>query len=368
MAVSIGIVGLGQFGTHFVQPFRDHPEVGRIALCDTVPDRVRVCAEEFGISETYGSLDEICRSDIEALVIITQHWLHFEQVLQALEAGKHVYSAVPPAFGVSAEEIVDQCGRLVEAVARTGLIYMLGETTYFRPETMYCRRRAAADDFGRFVYSEGEYFHDWSLGLYEVLKNRWGKEFGPDKLGSPPMFYATHSTSGVIEITGAHMTHVSAFGVTVPDDEIWRPETMFGNTMSSQVALYRMSDGSTARIAECRRIGHVAREGLRIFGTEGSFESDVSGTKWVTKDGWEDVDVEAAREPLPEAVAADLGGHGGSHSYLVHEFVDSVARGRLPRTNVWQAVRYTLPGAMAHASALRGGELLEVPDFGDAPA
>lgn len=368
MGVSIGMVGLGSFGREFIPLFRDHPEVDRIALCDTRSDRVAACAKEFGISETYAGLEEVCRSDLDALVIITQHWMHFEHVMQALDAGKHAYSAVPPAYALEPDAIVEKCGRLVEKVKRTGLTYMLGETTFFRPETMYCRRRAATGDFGRFVYSEGEYFHDWSHGLYDVYKNRWGAAFGPDKLGDPPMFYPTHSTAGVIEVTGAHMTHVSAFGYVHPDDDIFRPEvSIYRNPMSNQVALYRMSDGSTARICEFRRVGHVGREGFRIYGTEASFEWDVSGAKWVTKHGWEPADVESAREPLPEALGAELGGHGGSHAYLAHEFVDSIVRGRLPRTNVWQAVRYMLPGVMAHKSARRDGDRLEVPDLGDPP-
>ena len=35
--------------------------------------------------------------------------------------------------------------------------------------------------------------------------------------------------------------------------------------------------------------------------------------------------------------------------------------------NAWTAARYTVPGIVAHQSALQGGARLEVPDFGDAP-
>jgi len=44
-------------------------------------------------------------------------------------------------------------------VKRTGQLYMLGETTFFRPETMYCRQKAAEGAFGEFTYAECEYFH-----------------------------------------------------------------------------------------------------------------------------------------------------------------------------------------------------------------
>ena len=94
------------------------------------------------------------------MAIITQPWLHAPQALAALEAGKHVYSAVPIITVPDGDEILEWCDRLVRAVERTGLHYMLGETTFYRPESMYCRRRSAEEAFGRFVYAEGEYFHD----------------------------------------------------------------------------------------------------------------------------------------------------------------------------------------------------------------
>ena len=72
-------------------------------------------------------------------------------------------------------------------------------------------------------------------------------------------------------------------------------------------------------------------------------------------------------EQLPKALASQLGGHEGSEAYLVHELLDSVNRQRLPRVNVWEAVRYCAPGIVAHQLPLQGGKLLKVPDWGDPP-
>ena len=72
MSISVGIVGVGQFGRHFIRLFRDHPDVHRVALCDLNADRLAECAQEFGIAETYASLDEICRSDLDALALEIQ--------------------------------------------------------------------------------------------------------------------------------------------------------------------------------------------------------------------------------------------------------------------------------------------------------
>jgi hypothetical protein len=51
----------------------------------------------------------------------------------------------------------------------------------------------------------------------------------------------------------------------------------------------------------------------------------------------------------------------------VDDFVTAVNKGSLPPVNAWVAARFTLPGVVAHESALRGGERLPIRDFGDAP-
>jgi predicted dehydrogenase len=377
--ISVGMVGLGQFGTGFVKLFQDHPDVERIALCDLKSERVAACAEEFGIAETYANLDEICRSDLDAIVLITQPWLHAPQAIQVMESGKHVYTAVPVVTSPKGDgdEILAWCDRLVEAVGRTGQLYMMGETSYYRPEVIYCRQKAQEGVFGEIIYIESEYLHDTyspHCDLIEVQMARTGKSASEVLAmgGGVPMHYPTHSTSVPISITGARMTEVSAQGYIYPNDEYFRADSVTRNQFSNEIAVYRMSNGTIATVREFRRVGHMGREGIvKLLGTEASFERDLDGPKHLTKTAWQAVDVEQFREtnaaPLPQSLAANLGGHGGSHAYLVHEFVDACVNQRTPKVNVWEAVRYVAAGVMAHRSALKDGELLKVPDWGDAP-
>jgi hypothetical protein len=60
-------------------------------------------------------------------------------------------------------------------------------------------------------------------------------------------------------------------------------------------------------------------------------------------------------------------GHGGSHPYLVNEFVNAVYNKRHPAINVWESVRYMAMGIAAHQSALKDGETVAVADWGEAP-
>jgi len=349
---------------------------------------------KFHRRDMYPSLEAICRADLDALVIITQPWLHAAQCVAAMEAGKHVYSAVPVVCVPDADEVLDWCDRLVATSVRTGRHYMLGETTYYHPQAMFCRRKAAAGAFGRFVYAEGEYMHDVDArcNRRQVREHRLAggagqewlrteKQYADRGLKSGPMFYPTHSTSGPVCVMGAHAEKVTAYGYRNDNGDPY----FAANEFSNMVALYRMSNGATVRICEFREIGGAFHGGetFRIAGTRGIFAED----RW--KENFRDqpdsakplevtdLTVEDMRDPLPEpvheafAACADIpdvyGGHGGSHAYLVHEFVDAVAGDRRPAINAWEAARYMAMGAMAHKSAMRDGETLDVPDWGDAP-
>jgi len=392
MGISLGLVGLGSFGSAFARLFKSHPQVDRIALCDREGERVArfaddpAFADKFDPADAYASLDDICASDLDALVIITQHWLHAPQSVRALEAGKHVYCAVPLLSVPDGDEVLQWCDRLVEAVRRTGRHFMYGETTYYRPAAMYCRRRAAEGAFGDFVHAEGEYLHDVDHGLRQVIASRLASAAGrewAEKLDdyrrrgvrTGPMHYPTHSTSGPVCVMNARMTRVCCWGYRSRSGEPYfdgSPAYPAGG-FSNETALFQMSNGATCRIREHREIGHPGSEDFRIFGTRACYRDGA----WWTKDGSTPLTPEAMRDPLPEAVVEAFrsidpaggvyGGHGGSHAYLVHEFVDAVAADRTPAITAWDAVRYTAAGIMAHKSALADGEVLDVPDWGDPP-
>ena len=57
------------------------------------------------------------------------------------------------------------------------------------------------------------------------------------------------------------------------------------------------------------------------------------------------------------------GGHGGSHGHLGHEFVMSILENRQPLVDVAWALNVTVPGVVAHQSALKDGELLKIPRY-----
>ena len=396
MGIKVGICGVGAFANNFIPLFKAHPEVDSVTLCDLDAAKLKEKAEQFGVSRTCPSLDELCQADVDAIAIFTQNWMHGPQAAQALRAGKHVYSAVPSA--ITMEEV----SALVRAVEETGKVYMIGETSYYYPCAIYCRERFRKGDFGRIVYAEGEYMHDFDHGLYDVYKWRGGDRW-KEIAGSPPMHYPTHSVSMVVSVTGAYATHVSCMGIADHhEDGLFRKGVnLWDNEFSNETALMRMSDGSVSRINEFRRIGHPGEVRMSMYGTLGSYEEQYGNNIWVTKDrasrqditdllanrgvpagerrdamgeivGGDAIHVGLSRvhpgERLPREYIGLPNGHRGSHQFLAHDFVTACVAKRQPPNNVWQAARYLVPGLIAHESAKRNGELTEIPDFGGSPA
>ncbi|MGV8845055.1 Gfo/Idh/MocA family protein [Tessaracoccus sp.] len=394
---SIGIVGAGQFAGQFATLFNHHPGVASVAVTDLVPERASALAESEGLAGTYASFDEMLASDVEAIALFTQRWTHGPLAVRALRAGKHVYSAVPMA--VSQEEIAD----IIDAVRETGLIYMMGETSHYNPAAVFARNKANSGAFGRLFYAEGDYVHDMDLGFYDAYRYSGGPDWKATA-SYPPMLYPTHSIGGVLAAWPSHAVSVSCIGVRDDrGDGVFDTNlSMFGNDFSNESALFEMEGGGTMRINEFRRVGypsHMLESRFRFFGTEGSFEQMIDKALWLTKSGIEDVtdllrtiatldenDPSLAHvapalrasfisgsapihdtSRIPQELSGLHNGHEGSHHFLVDDFVRAVSTNTLPPVNAWTAARYTLPGIVAHQSAVAGGTRLPIPDFGSAP-
>jgi predicted dehydrogenase len=397
MTFSIGIVGAGQFGGQFAHLFNLHPGVSSVYVVDQLPERAAVAADQLGLAGVLRDFDELLASDVDAVGIFTQRWTHGPLVERALRAGKHVYSAVPMA--VTEEEI----SRIIDAVRETGNVYMMGETSYYNPATVYARSQHAAGRFGRIFYTEGDYVHDMDLGFYDAYRYSGGERW-KETASYPPMLYPTHAVGGVLGAIAAHAVSVSCVGVQDDrnDGVFDKGVSMFGNDFSNATALFEMSDGGVMRTNEMRRVGypsHIRESRFRFFGTEASLEQLARVTVWQDKQDVHDISDQMQTRPsiplddpslanvapllrdafvsglapvhdssrLPAEFRGAPNGHEGSHHFLVDDFVTAVNKGTLPPVNAWVAARFTMPGIVAHQSALRNGERLPIRDFGDAP-
>ena len=389
---------MGQFGGQFAHLFNLHPGVNEVFAVDELADRAAGAVEQYDLAGSMGTFDELLASDVDAVAIFTQRWTHGPLVERALRVGKHVYSAVPMAV------TEDEIAKIIDAVRETGNVYMMGETSYYNPATVYAREQHAAGRFGRVFYAEGDYVHDMDLGFYDAYQYSGGERW-KETASYPPMLYPTHAIGGVLGALPAHAVSVSCVGVKDDrgDGVFDRDISMFGNDFSNATALFELNDGGAMRTNEMRRVGypsHIRESRFRFFGTEASFEQLAKVTVWQDKTNVHDISEQMESRPsvplddpslanvapelrdafvsglapvhdsdrLPEEFRGAPNGHEGSHQFLVDDFVTAVNTGSLPPVNAWTAARFTLPGIVAHESARRNGERLPIRDFGDAPA
>lgn len=399
MTFSLGIVGAGQFSARFAKLFAAHPGVTGVHVTDLLPERAERLAATEGLAGTFPSYEAMLDSPaIDAVAIFTQRWTHAPLVLDALRAGKHVFSAVPMAI------TVEEIAAIVEAVWATGLTYMMGETSHYHPATVHAREKIAEGAFGRVFYAEGDYVHDMDLGFYDAYRYSGGADWKATA-SYPPLLYPTHSVGGVLGAWRTRAVSVSAIGVRDErgDGVFDRSVSRFDNDVSNATALFEVAGGGSFRTNEFRRVGypaHIRESRFRFFGTEASMEQLATVALWQDKKGVRDISElleprkrTAPDDPSLEDVAPELraaftsgcapvhdrsrlpreydtlpNGHEGSHHFLADDFVTAVNSRTPPPVNAWVAARYTLPGIVAHESARQGGVRLEIPDFGDPPA
>lgn len=116
--IRIGIVG-GGIGKQHLDGFRNLPDMFEVAgFCDLNPAQRDKYQNEYGVPFVTDSFDVLCaRADIDVIDICTPPFLHFAQVLQALQAGKDVICEKPITASVAEvdeiEKVCAQTGRHV---------------------------------------------------------------------------------------------------------------------------------------------------------------------------------------------------------------------------------------------------------------
>jgi predicted dehydrogenase len=370
--VRIGVVG-GGFGSQW--HWHIHPNCKVAAVCDLRPDRLQVLSEVYRCGNTYRSFREFLKhKELDAVSIFTPSPLHVWMATESMKAGKHVISAVPA--GMSLAELE----QLLECVKRTGRRYMMAETSYYRPEAITCREWSQQGKFGTIFYSEAEYHHE---GLKELMFDERG--FPTWRHGLPPMAYSTHSTGLVVPVTGERLVEVQAVGWG--DDHEILQTNQYKNPFWNETGFFKTSGGHSSRIDIWWHAAVGGCERGSFYGSRMSYimmrpekspntviQIGQDGKTTLDSDGYPQgkVSIEAYSQPnhqerLPEPLRVKSS-HGGAPTFITHEFVSAILEDRHPTVNVWEAIAYTLPGIVAHDSALRGGEPMKIKDFGKAPA
>jgi predicted dehydrogenase len=367
--VRVAVIGLG-FGAEFIPIYQRHPQAEMAAICRRDRAGLDEVGDQFGVERRYTDYRELLKDpDIDAVHINSPIPDHAWMAIEALEAGKHVACTVPMATSI------EDCRRIVEAVERTGLKYMMMETVVFAREYLYIKQLYDSGELGKLQFLQASHMQDM-----DGWPGYWP--------GLPPMWYATHCVGPVLALTDASAEVVSCFGSGTIREELIEH---YGSPFAVETAHVKILDSDlTARIY--RSLFDVARqyrESIDVYGSKQSFEwTLIEGEQHVLHTAKrpepeipEKIEVPDFAERLPEPIRrfttrgvydedeethlsfTQGAGHGGSHPHLVHEFVSALVEQREPFPNARRSANWTCVGLCAHESALKGGELVRLPEF-----
>lgn len=95
--VKIGIVGCGDIsGIYLSNITKIFKEIEVVGVCDLIPERAQKAAELYGMPKIYEDMYELFADpQVDIVLNLTRPYEHYGVSIEALKAGKHVYSEKP---------------------------------------------------------------------------------------------------------------------------------------------------------------------------------------------------------------------------------------------------------------------------------
>ena len=353
--IKLGVVGLRR-GMHVTDTIIGDKNAVVRAICDKNSERVestrKYFTEERNVENLlcFDNFEDMLKSDIDAVFVATDATCHVPYVIQAMEAGKHVLSEIPTVTSV------EEAKRLKAAVkAHPELKYMTGENCCYWAFIEAWKRMHEEGKFGDIIYAEGEYLH--KLGEDLCSDGSWRKH-------QPAINYITHELGPLLYIMDDKCVSVSCME---PDIKFNPP---YRDAPANGVALFRTEKGAVIRVFICFGAYVGIDHNFSLYGTAGMITTDrtksletahsFASFSDIPGSAEEKIDIPVTMKFAGESV---IGGHGGADAKMIKAFVECIINDTNPPIDVDMGIRMSLPGVIAHESALQGGAVLEIPEI-----
>ncbi len=199
--IGAAVIGSGFIGTVHVEALR-RLGVPVHGILGSSAERAAQRARQLGVPRGYGSLAELLDDDrVEIVHVTSPNHLHHPQVLEILEAGRHVVCEKPLAL------TADESAQLVERAASSGKVNAVNFNIRFYPLNQHAHELVASGELGEVRLVTGRYFQDWLL-----LETDWNWRLEPDRGGALRAVgdIGSHWLDLLAFITGQRITSVMA--------------------------------------------------------------------------------------------------------------------------------------------------------------
>lgn len=119
--LSLGLIGAGRQGRAILAELAQLPDVTVRAVCDTSPARLRAALDRAPGAEGTGDYRAVLsRTDLQGVLVATPTHLHRAIVLEAIQAGRHVYCEAPVAHTAEDANALAAAAQGARTVVATG--------------------------------------------------------------------------------------------------------------------------------------------------------------------------------------------------------------------------------------------------------
>ncbi|NND31202.1 MAG: Gfo/Idh/MocA family oxidoreductase, partial [Saprospiraceae bacterium] len=148
--IRIGVIGTGGRGTGLIRLLHDIEGMSVVACCDILPFRLddalaHAAPEAKGYADYRKILDD---ASIDAVIISTPLYLHYQMAKDAVEAGKHIYCEKTMTF------TIDEAQKLGKLLDGSPNLFQVGYQHRYNPLYAKVKELINGEDFGHLGHIE----------------------------------------------------------------------------------------------------------------------------------------------------------------------------------------------------------------------
>src|ERR1700682_76851 len=279
-SVGVGLIGYGAIARAHAASIAGTPGLSLAGVCDLSEERRKLAAREWSV-RTHARADEMLEdADVGLVVVGTPPSVHFESVMAALRAGKHVVCEKP--FAIRVEEV----DRMIDAAAAGNRVLTVYQSRRWDPDYLALREVVRAGRIGDAFYMES------FIGGYDHPCDFWHS----DEAISGGMIYdwGSHYFDWILQLIPNQVRTISANAHKL----VWHDVT---NSDQVRVDL-TFAGGAQATFLQSD-IASVRKPKWYVLGTRGAVVGE-----------WQD---QAVPADFPAHVKVFRPGDGGSHEELL---------------------------------------------------
>ena len=247
--INCAIVGLGRWGRNLVEAARGQTRLKITRAVETDLGHARGFCAEHHLDLTDNLQDVLDDRAIDAVLLVTPHSLHMDQVIAAAVAGKQIFCEKPLALHR------DQAARMFSACRDAGVVLAVGHNRRFWLSMQALRQIVAGGELGTVLHIEGHNSNEHS----EKITGGW--RLSPEE-----------SPGGGLTGAGLHVldAFVSLLGPVRQVYARFNSRDPGPPPRDSSVLAIDFANGVTGTLATVRATPFYWR--VHVFGTKGSAE------------------------------------------------------------------------------------------------